>query len=109
MSGVPAASSFGAFDGLRGYFADDVVEGFFGGVADFGAEKDVAGLEGGFERGFAVDEFGDLAGEGFVGFAGAGVGGVGGFERLDFFAGEEGELAEVFADFRVLSVHRRNW
>jgi len=47
----------------------------------------------------------NFGGEGFVGLASTGVGGVFGFERFDFGAGEERELAEVFADLGILGVY----
>ena len=86
------AIEFGAFEWFGGDFADEVLEGFFGGVADLGTEKNFAGFERGVERGLAVDEARDFAGEGFVGFARAGIGEVFDFEFFDLGAGEESEL-----------------
>jgi hypothetical protein len=94
-------------EGGGGDFTDDVVERSLGGVADLGTEEDGAGFERGIEGGWAVDGAGDFAGEGAVGFAGAGVGEVLGFEGFDFRAGEEGEFTEILADFGVLGVDEK--
>ena len=99
-----SAFELGAFELFGWNFSDDVLEGFFGGVANLGAEKYLAGLDRSVERGLAVNEAGDFAGEGAVGFARAGVGDVFGFEFFDLGAWEQGEFFQVLHDHAILGV-----
>ena len=54
-----------------------------------------------------MDGAGDLAGEGSVSFASAGVREVLGFEGFDFGSRKEGKFTEIFADFDVLGVNEK--
>ncbi|MFM1944721.1 MAG: hypothetical protein RI897_3703 [Verrucomicrobiota bacterium] len=80
------------------------MDGGFVDLVEGCAEEDLAGADGVLGGGFAVDHGGDFGGEGFMGFAGAGVGLVGGFELGDLILVEEGEELEVADDVTVVGI-----
>jgi hypothetical protein len=94
----------GCRQGAGGDFAEELLDGGFVDLVEGGAEEDFAGADGVMSGGFAMDHGGDFAGEGFMGFAGAGVGSVGGLEVSDGFLIEEGKELEVADDVAIVGI-----
>lgn len=94
----------GGGDGSLDFGFEDA-EGAIGEPVERGAEEDFGGAHGIGAGGFAVDERGDLAGEGAVGGAAAWIGEVFLFEGGDFVRREEREEFEVADDIAVVGLN----
>ena len=103
--GRPRPPERGFFERLRGDLPDDVVEQRLGDAAEAAAEHDLARSHRVVARGLAVDDGGDLAGEGLVRLARARVRKMRGLEGVDLVGREERELPQVDRHHGVLGVH----